>query len=92
MKLEPFDGEQITVGPSDTGVFSQSWTLSISDGLTCPGSFIAAAIIVINGQTLDSGEIFYLPTGVATRVTTWSAITSAALLPQVAPMVHLPYV
>jgi len=86
--MEPFEGEVVTVGPNDTEVLSQWWMLSISDGLFCPGSFAVTHGMVINGQSLSAEETFYLTTGVTTReLTCTPGITSAALTPQVAPLV-----
>ena len=87
MQLEPFEGEVVSVGPSDTEVLSQWWMLSISDGLFCPGSFAATHTMVINGQSLFEEETFNLTTGVTSRELTCPGITSAALMPQVASLV-----
>jgi hypothetical protein len=87
VQLEPFEGEVVTVEPNDTEVLSQWWMLSISDGLSCPGSFAAKHGMVINGQNCFADETFNLTTGATARELTCPGITSSALTPQVASLV-----
>jgi hypothetical protein len=88
-KVVPSTDETVTVAPTDTGQWTQSWELTVYYGFICTGEFQAAAALEINGENAfaESGDLFYLPTGKTTRVETWPGITSAALTPQVATLV-----
>ena len=85
-KLDPFAGETITVGPSNTGTWTQSWTLSVYDGLTCTQSFNVIAGLVVNHGAVSAIDAnvggFYSLTGVTTRVARFSAISYATLTAQ----------
>jgi hypothetical protein len=73
------------VGPGNTGTWTQSWTLSVYDGLTCTQSFGAIAALVVNrgaASAIDASPPFYLLTGVTTRVAHFSEITYATLTAQ----------
>ena len=87
---QPFAGEVITAGPGVTGVWTQSWTLSIYDGLTCTGSFLAGALLAVQASTSAAFGVFYLPTGVTTRVDTWAGFSYSTLTPQIALLVQSP--
>jgi hypothetical protein len=54
---------------------------------TRAGSFAAAGILHIEGQTADVAEILNLETGVATITDTYSRVTYGTLLPGVATLV-----
>ena len=73
------------MGPSNTGTWTQSWTLSVYDGLTCTQSFNAIAGLVVNHgavSAVDANGAFYLLTGVTTRVARFSDISYSTLTAQ----------
>lgn len=88
LQERPFFGEVITVGPGATGVWTQSWTLSINNGLTCTGSFVAGALLAVQGTTSPVFNFFYLPTGVTTIVQSWPEFSYSTLTPQIASLVQ----
>lgn len=78
----------MTAGSGIPGVWTQSWTLSVVDGFVCADSFLAVALLEIEGSTSSVSEVFYLPTGVTTRVDSWSEISYSTLTPQIAMLVQ----
>jgi len=80
----------ITVGPSDTGAFSQVWSMSVSNGYNCDGwIFTPVAVLDVNNEALiSSGQFFQLPTYFTTLTAAFPQITSASLTPQVMQIVH----
>jgi len=84
----------ITVGPTETGLWSQVWSLSILDGSTCLGTFGVAETININGQTFGTSVEAYLPTTTPGPIfveTFLAGITSAVVTPQVVTFVFSSY-
>ena len=82
----------MTAGPGVTGVWTQAWTLSIDDGLTCTGSFLAVALLEIEGTSSNVFDVFFLTTGVTTRVDSWPEFSYSTLTPQIAKLVQSPSV
>jgi hypothetical protein len=88
--VDPSNGQTITLGSTETGVWTQTWELSVLAGDRCTGAHTLHGQFFVNGKTynlLDGTEVYILSTGVMTEVATWSNVSYATLTPQTATIV-----
>jgi len=89
LQLNPSSGETLAVATTDTVAWTQTWTVSVIEGFTCPSVETVVATLFVNGgyYYLPTTDTFFLATGTTTLVDTFPLATYATLTPQLATLV-----